>query len=69
MTSQSQLTMSAPLWGFARRHHLGGPALIAFVLTLWALFLGTVGAPLDPSAVAARAAAAADAAGAVATSR
>ena len=64
MTSQSQLTLSAPLWGFARRHHLGGPALIAFVLTLWALFFGTVGAPLDPAAIAAR-----SAAGAVATSR
>lgn len=64
MTSQSQLTLSAPLWGFARRHHLGGPALIAFVLVLWALFLGTVGAPLDPGALAAR-----GAAGAVATSR
>jgi hypothetical protein len=51
MTSQSQPTVSAPLWGFARQYHLGGLALIAFVLVLWALFLGTVGAPLDPGAV------------------
>jgi hypothetical protein len=62
MTSQSQLTVSAPFWGpearqlaasatspatalarYARRHHLGGPAIIAFVFLLWALFLGTVG--------------------------
>ena len=42
MTSQSQLTVSAPFWGFARRHHLGGPALIMFALLLWALFLGTL---------------------------
>lgn len=47
MTSQYPSAVSAPLWGFARRHHLGGPALIAFGLMLWALFLGTVGAPLD----------------------
>jgi hypothetical protein len=38
------------MWGFARRHHLGGPALIVFSLLLWAMFLGTVGAPPGPSA-------------------
>jgi hypothetical protein len=47
MTSHSNAAVSAPLWGFARRRHLGGPALIAFAVALWALFLGTVGAPSD----------------------
>lgn len=47
MTSHSLTAVSAPLWGFARQRHLGGPAIIAFAVALWALFLGTVGAPLD----------------------
>lgn len=50
MTSHSQQTVSAPFWGFANRNHLGGPALIAFAVALWVLFLGTVGAPLDVGA-------------------
>ena len=53
MTSQSQLTVSAPFWGFARRHHLGGPALIMFALLLWALFLGTLPTADDRTGVAA----------------
>jgi hypothetical protein len=56
------------MWGFARRHHLGGPAIIAFVLVLWALFLGTIGAPVQRSAGGA-AASASDASGAMQIAR
>lgn len=48
MTSHSQHILSAPSWGTARRNPLGGLALVAFTILLWTLFLGTVGARLDP---------------------
>lgn len=48
LTSHFETQLSPPRWGgFRKQHQVGGAALIAFGLVLWALFLGTVGAPIE----------------------